>query len=280
MAREVHQGIVAKKGILGAARKIEKLDPREVKLPQYLQELEDAARKGSVDDVKRLAKSYQARIAKLGEMQVDGTLKASKYSIRAATKKFVADVQKSSAKGLDSVVNKYVADRAAFRANVIARHESAEAFRSSYIEQTKNKAGVWGYQWRLSTRHSTGHGHGGTAQDVCDIYANQDIGYGRGVYPTAKLPKTPHPACLCTQTAMIRRDVFDIPESERNQPPESARTANAGGAVGWLRDNDAAAARILGPTRHALFKDGRDVLDATGKPHLVRDLLGHRHAAE
>lgn len=279
MAAEVQAGIRQRRGILGAARKIERLDPRAVELPQYLQELERAARLGKVDEVKKLAKGYASRIAKLGEIQPDGAIKASKYSLRSATKKLVADVQKSSGDGLDKIVERYVQDKAAFRANLISRHETAEAYRGSYVEQTKNKPGVWGYRWTLSTRHSSLH-KPGTPMDVCDIYASQDIGYGKGIYPTNNLPKTPHPQCLCSQSAMIRSDVFDVPESEQNQPPASARDHKSPDAVGWLKQNDAAAARILGPTRYALFKDGRDVLDANGAPRLVRDLLGHSQAAE
>jgi hypothetical protein len=190
MAREVERGIRQKKGILGAARKIEKLDPRAVRLPKYLQEVEAAARAGNVDGLKKLTAQYTRYAEGLGEVQADLTRKASKYSLRTATQRFLKDVEKSGADGVDKIVQKYVTEKAAFRANLIARHETVEAFRRSYIEQSKNKPGVVGMAWKISpTRHGNA--------DECDVYANQNAyKLGPGVYPADKVPKHPHPACI------------------------------------------------------------------------------------
>lgn len=268
MAREVERGVRQKKGILGAARAIEKLDPREVQLPKYLQDVEAAARAGNIDELKMLTKRYRSRVEKLlGEIQADGTRIASKYSLRTATQRFLKDIEKAGPQGIDKVVESYVVRRAAFRANTIARHETVEAFRRSYIEQSKNKPGVIGMQWRLSpTRHPV--------PDECDIYANQNAyELGPGVYPADKVPHHPHPGCLCTITAVLDRKHFQRAESERGKVPAELRDARSPDAVGWLQANEAAAAKILGPTRHALMKQGINVLDAEGKPLLVRELL-------
>lgn len=279
MAVEVQNGIRQRKGILGAARKIEALDPREVKLPKYLHEIEDAARLGKVDDVKRLAKAYAKRISQLGEIQVDGTFVASKYSLRNATKKFVADMQKASAKGIDKIVKKYALDKAAYRANVIARSESVEAMRQSYVAQSKGKPGVVGYQWRLSNRHAD-HQHGGSRQDVCDILANANsYGLGPGIYPAEHVPKLPHACCLCSATVVMDRKHFERDEAERGQVPEEMRDHKSPGALGWLKQNDAAARAILGPTRHQLLHEGVNVLEPSGAPKLVRELLGKAQPA-
>jgi hypothetical protein len=280
MAGAVQDGIRSRKGILGAARKIEKLDPRSAELPQYLQELEAAARAGKMDDVRALAKIYVKRIARMGEAQVDGTFLASKYSLKSATKKFVADMQTASGKGIDKVVARYVKDKLAFRANVIARSESVEAMRQSYVAQAAKKPGVYAFRWRLSGRHAA-HDHGGSREDVCDILAAQNAyGLGPGRYPAAHVPKLPHPSCICTVTAELDRRHFERAESERGKVPDDLRDDKSPDAVGWLKQNDATAARILGPTRHALLKEGRNVLTPSGAPALVRDLLGHAKAAE
>jgi hypothetical protein len=280
MAREVQDGIRQRKGILGAARKIERLDPRKAELPQYLQELETAARVGDQDEVGRLVKRYQARLLQLGEAQVDGTFVASKYSLKAPTRRFIQDIQKATGKGLDKVVQRYVKDKLAFRANVIARSESVEAMRRSYVAQAKGKPGVVCFQWTLSNRHES-HEHGGSREDVCDILAHANShGLGPGRYPAEHVPKLPHPGCLCAVHAVVDRKHFERAESERGQVPDDMRDRKSPDAIGWLKQNDAAAAKILGPTRHALLKDGRNVLTPTGAPALVRDLLGTRRAAE
>lgn len=274
MAREVQAGIQQRKGILGAARKIEKLDPRETKLPKYLSDLELAAREGNLPEVKRLSKQYLKRVAALGEIQVDGTIVASKYSLRKATARFVADVQKASTGGLDKVVKKYVTERAAWRANVIARHETVNAFRQSYLAQTKNKPGVVAFKWNLSTRHAVHGKGGGTPHDECDLYAVQNAhGMGPGVYPKDQVPDAPHPMCLCSCVAVMDRKHFQRAENDQGTFPADMRDAVSPDALGWLRANPDQAAAILGPTRHTLLKQGVHVLDATGKPRLVRELL-------
>jgi hypothetical protein len=276
MAREVQNGIQQRNGILGAARKIEKLDPRDAHLPKYLQQLEQAARRGSIDEVKALAASYSKRIAQLGEIQTDGTFKASKYSLRSATQKFVQKVQTASADGIDTLVKKYVEDKLAWRANTIARSETVEAMRQSYVAQSKNKPGVVCFQWRLSNRHE-GHDHRGAKQDVCDILAHQNAyGLGPGRYPKDKVPHLPHPNCLCATIAVFDDKHFERAENDQGQVPAEMKDAQSPGAIGWLQQNPAAAARILGPTRYNLLKQGVNVLDESGRPRLVRDLLKPR----
>jgi hypothetical protein len=269
MAREVERGVRQKKGILGAARKIEKLDPRSVELPQYLQKVETAARAGNLVDLKKLTHKYTRYAARLGEVQQDLTRTASKYSLRSATQRFLKDAEKTGAKGIDQIVQRYIKDKAAFRANLIARHETVEAYRRSYIEQSKNKPGVIGMQWRISpTRHPI--------PDECDIYANQNaFKLGPGVYPADKVPRHPHPACLCSVTVVLDKDHFKRGEAANdNAGLASIRDEKSPGALGWLAQNEQAAAKILGPTRHTLMKQGVNVLDHEGKPLLVRELLG------
>jgi hypothetical protein len=222
MAQEVQRGIKQQRGILGAARKIERIDPRSVELPKYLQELEAAARAGDKGAVRDIAKSYTKRIAQLGEVQTDGTFLASKYSLKSATKKFVADVQTASEKQLDGVVKRYVKEKLAYQANRIARSETVEAMRQSYVKQMADKAGVVCFQWTLSNRHASAL-HGGSREDVCDILANQNAyGLGPGRYPAAHVPKLPHPNC-CPPGCLVETSEGNVP-IERVVPGMLVRT--------------------------------------------------------
>ncbi|AKA70142.1 hypothetical protein [Clostridium scatologenes] len=60
--------------------------------------------------------------------------------------------------------------------------------------------------WELSLQHSI-RMHGRT--DICDTYANNDDGYGRGNFLIKNLP-TPHPQCLCTQYGVVEDDLENI----------------------------------------------------------------------
>lgn len=187
MAVEVERGIKARKGIEQIAKKIEKLDNVTEGLPKYLQQVEDLARKGGGKELRSLAKKFTARAKKLmGEMQADGSVRASTYSLRSPTTKFLRDIQKT--KDIDAVVKTYVEERAAWRAKLIAKNESVEAFRRSYIENSRNKPGVYAYEWTLSPRHPK--------PDICDVHRNANYyGLGPGRYPADKIPDR-HPSCL------------------------------------------------------------------------------------
>lgn len=277
MAREVQGGIRSKQGILGIAKKIEKLDAGyEAKLPKYLQEVEELARQGKLKELRGVTKAYAARARRtLGEMQANGTLKASKYSLRSATQKYLRDIAKAGPEGVDRVVKEYVTERAAYQARLIARTEATNAFRRSYVEQSKNKPGVVGYRWTLSGRHPV--------EDECDILAEANQhGLGPGVFPADKIPQHPHPNCICGIVAVMDERHFERPVSQRVGVPDDMRDTESPDAVGWMINNAGKAERIVGPTRWAAFKQGIDVLDHEGRPKLVRDILPRmgRQAAE
>lgn len=263
MAREVTRGIQQGRGILGAAREIQKIDKGyAAQLPQYLQRVEDAARAGNLPALKKLSKRYLARAKKtLGELQPDGSLRSSPYSLRSATTRFLRDVQKAQGEGIDKVVSTYVEERAQYQARLIARHESVEAMREAYVRESRDKAGVIGYRWITTGRHKL--------PDECDVFANQNLyELGPGVYPPDEIPKR-HPSCTCAIIAVVDSKPFSSP-ANTNAP----RDTKSPDGHGWLHQNQDLAKKILGPTRYKAFKEGLPVLDRDGRPVLVRHLAG------
>jgi hypothetical protein len=272
MAQAVERGIKAKNGIIQIAKRIEKLDDVTEGLPKYLQEVEALARKGQLPELKALSKRYIARAKKLlGETQVGGAKAASAYSLRSPTQKFLRDVQKAGADGIDGVVNTYVKERAAWRARVIARQESVEAMRSSYKAQLKGKRGVVCIQHKLSGRHPKA--------DICDYWANANLyELGPGRYPVGKEPRL-HVGCLCYHVAVMDERTFERDESA-GVPDEFVDRKSPDG-IGWLRENPDRAAAILGPTRFEAMQRGFSVLDDGQQLVPVGELLGRMsHAAE
>lgn len=153
MAREIDTTIKSRGGIINAAEQIQALDKGfEAKLPKYLQDIEQLARSG--EDMRAVTKAHLAQVKRImGEIQADGTRKASAYSLRSATQRFLRDIGKAGDKDIDGIVAKYVEDKAVYQARLIARNESVNAYRRAYVNQTKDKPGVVGYRWSLSPRH-------------------------------------------------------------------------------------------------------------------------------
>jgi hypothetical protein len=58
------------------------------------------------------------------------------------------------------------------------------------IDDTHNNPGIIGYQWRLSASHPR--------PDICDFYANIEMGLGKGVWTKESVPHhKAHPHCMC-----------------------------------------------------------------------------------
>lgn len=280
---EVDDTFRATRSILDSADKIASIDGAvEAKLPKYLQEMADAARKvdaaTSAGDktkaesaLKRVVARHKKYIESLGEIGPDGEIRASAYSLRGSSKRFAKDIIKARGQDVDNLIAKNLEERALYRARLIARHESNEALRTAYIESTKNKPGVVGFRWLLGSRHPR--------PDECDVYAAANThNLGPGGYPADALPSR-HPLCLCQQVAIVDQAHFSRPENSHRVPPEFRDNVSPGPDA-WFKRNPDDAAAILGPTRHKLMQQGVTVTDANGKPLLLRDILGFAQAAE
>lgn len=131
-----------------------------------------------VDDYARSIRSNNLKAA-YNDL-LDACLSLKQIAIERATK--VALEEKT----------RYLAER-------IARTEATRAWFDGYIAERQDDSDIWGYKWVLSSRHSR------VPFDQCDVCANMDIGFGKGVYPKNKVPKIPrHPHCMC-----MLEDVFE-----------------------------------------------------------------------
>ena len=106
-----------------------------------------------------------------------------------------------------------VEEKTRYHAERIARTEAARAWFDGYIAERESDEDVWGYRWRLSSRHHL------CPFDQCDVCANMDVGYGKGIYPKHKVPSIPrHPHCMC-----MLEDVFSWERKGKKIKPEGAR---------------------------------------------------------
>ena len=108
-------------------------------------------------------------------------------------------------------------ERARYYAERIAKTEEAKAFTLHNAERQLEK-GVEYVRWTMSSLHRT--------TCVCEYYANQDVGYGRGVYKMLDAPApvySTHPNCMCSLRPVYRepqyKDVEIVPYDGNHKPP-------------------------------------------------------------
>lgn len=100
-----------------------------------------------------------------------------------------------------------------YAARRLARTEINNAFHAQSISQAEDAPWVVEMQWRLSSSHVP------TKGDECEAYAMQ------GTFDKDKVPRKPHPNCLCT--------VIPVMESD----DEFFETLMSGGYDAWINRN-------------------------------------------
>lgn len=114
----------------------------------------------------------------------------SRTAAQQVLKQISAAVEKGSEQLMDKAVRWWVYDKQLYNLKRIARTEMSTAMHRAVIASADNDPDVIGYQWRLSSSHP--------APDVCDYYANIDMGLGKGVWSKETVPREKaHPHCMC-----------------------------------------------------------------------------------
>ncbi len=274
MRRQITASVRAGEGSIRVAERL--LDQGEpiVRIPKHVRELKRAARlaleAGDPNIYAKAVDKWRGTVDRLGQ----GIAKeAGQRTVRSATQQLVKDLGKAKADQIDQVVDRWTLERARHQARVIARTETAEAYRDTYRKSTVGQPYTKGYRWVLSDRHPK--------PDVCDVYAEQDLhGLGPGGYPPDKVPATPHPHDLCSQIAIIDNDHFkrEIAKARgTREPPRRFESGKTQSGAAWLKSKPGAfQLSLLGPTRLKLFQQGKKVLDAQGKPIPVFKVLGQK----
>lgn len=159
----------------------------QAELPKYLKRLELTANLAVQGDslalleIKAAAQKIQGNIDNLKSKE----LKAAYQSLIDAANNF-------KPKAIEKAIHTAIEEKARYHAMRIARTESARAWFDGFIAENQDNEDIWGYRWRLSSRHKF------VPFDQCDVCANADVGYGKGIYPKNKVPKIPqHPHCMC-----------------------------------------------------------------------------------
>lgn len=162
---------------------------------------------------KQWQKTMQDVRAHIDQLQESGT--------RSAAQRVFSQMRQAVNKGngdlASEAVNWWIYDKQLFHLKRIARTEMATASHRAVIDGTLENPAIIGYQWRLSGTHPHA--------DICDYYANIEMGLGRGVWTKEAVPRSKaHPHCMCLLIPRVTRIQFagsnNYADFLRNATPE------------------------------------------------------------
>jgi len=117
--------------------------------------------------------------------------------LRVAYKRLLDFLDKEDSKAFKKAFNSALEEKTKFYAQRIAQTETFRAINYAQMADYYQKDYVEFVKFELSTHHKV--------RDICDFYANLDLGYGKGVYPKSKARVLPlHPFCRCRYIPLLR----------------------------------------------------------------------------
>lgn len=113
---------------------------------------------------------------------------------RSAAEQVLKQIRNAVDKGSEELVDKAVKwwlyNKQLYNLKRIARTEMATAAHRAVIASVEGDESIIGFQWRLSASHPVA--------DICDYYANIEMGLGKGVWTKDAVPHhKAHPHCMC-----------------------------------------------------------------------------------
>lgn len=200
MAKKLYDGYNSGRGVL-----------RYAELPQYLKRMQTLALLAAHGD-KNVTKELDKAIA-VAEGQIK---KLETKELKMAYGKLlkVCKSEEFKEKYIERAAYVAVQEKSRYHAMRIARTESQRAWFQGLMAKYQADPLVFGYKWRLSSRHKY------VPYDQCDVCANMDVGFGKGIYYKNRMPLIPvHPHCMCMAVPVF---ITDIEKGSRYRP-ERAR---------------------------------------------------------
>lgn len=184
MARKLYDGYNSGKAVIKPAD-----------LPEYLKKLVRQARLAVQGDASELSK--------LGVLQAAQKLKNPDRLTTKALKRAYKDLVEACAKleteAVDKALWTAVQEKSRYYAERIARTESSRAWYEGYMADSDSDDDVAGFKYTLSSAHKR------KPYDICDVYANGDFGFGKGIWPKGRQPEIPvHPHCMCYYSKVFK----------------------------------------------------------------------------
>ncbi|MGZ8171816.1 MULTISPECIES: hypothetical protein [Methylobacter] len=141
----------------------------------------------------------------------------SRTAAEQVLKQIKSAVDKGSEELVDKAVKWWLYDKQLYNLKRIARTEMATAAHRAVIASVEGDDTIIGFQWRLSASHPVA--------DICDYYANIDMGLGKGVWTKEAVPHhKAHPHCMCLLiprvTPIKQAGSTNYADFVKNSPPD------------------------------------------------------------
>lgn len=245
MARKLYDGYNSGKAVIKPAD-----------LPEYLKKLVRQARFAMQGDTSRLSQ--------LGVLQAAQRLRNPDRLTTKALKRAYKDLVEACAKleteAVDKALWTAVQEKSRYYAERIARTESARAWHEGYMADSDSDDDVAGFKYTLSSAHKR------KPYDICDVYANADFGFGKGIWPKGRQPEIPvHPHCMCYYSKVFKWQL------KGEWKPEKARE--------YINSRSAAQKQLLfgkeGAARYLAGEDWQKLVprNATRSKNRLSDIL-------
>lgn len=200
MAKKLYDGYNSGTGVLTYAQ-----------LPAYLEEMRKLAVLAAHGD-RNVTRDLEKAI-KVTNRNIE---KIDSKMIKAAYKKLLDACKEGNLKEklIERAAYVSIQEKSRYHAMRIARTESQRAWFQGMVSRYKTDPLVFGFKWRLSSNHKF------LPFDICDVCANMDVDFGKGIYYKNRMPMNPlHPHCMCLPIPVF---ITDIKNGTRFQP-EKAR---------------------------------------------------------
>lgn len=154
----------------------------------WVKELHDAATQMIHDPGAR--ELWNATVADVEERVLGLKATGTRHAAERVFDQIKLAVSKGREELADKAVKWWLYDKQLYGLKRIARTEMATAMHQAVITGTEADDSIIGYQWRLSASHPI--------TDICDYYANVEMGLGKGVFTKDAVPHhKAHPHCMC-----------------------------------------------------------------------------------
>ena len=148
--------------------------------------------------------------------------------LRAAYKGIVEAMETHNDKALKRALKVALEEKARYYATRIAQTEQQRSINLARAKEYIDDKEIAFVKYRMSSKHPM--------MDICDYYANLDVGYGKGIVPKAQMVTLPlHPHCMC------RYDPYYLPVKRKKPTPwlekqsESVQRQVLGGYAQWKK---------------------------------------------
>jgi hypothetical protein len=194
----------------------------------------------------------------------------TRHAAETAFKKIRAAAEAGRLELVGDAIYWWQYDKQLFLLKRIARTELATAQHRAVIASTEADPDILGYQWRLSSSHPE--------PDICDYYANIEMGLGKGVWPKDQAPRhKAHPHCMCLLiprvTPVQQKGAVNYAEFIQGVSPER----RAALLPKWAREAMAAGTpleRLIRPDGLGLISQKQSVADLGQDRFQARQMLG------